>query len=128
MNGKWKKDKERKKEELRKKYKNKAKGFKVIIEEMKQRISAKLRSWDVIALEATNVGKINFFDATQNNSGVNWRKILSHIKRMRNGIWKWNLNLELENVNIQENVEITTEDVTMQLYATMNSGVLAQEV
>ena len=43
MNGKWKKDKERKKE-LRKKYKNKAKGFKVIIEEMKQRISAKLRS------------------------------------------------------------------------------------
>ena len=47
---------------------------------------------------------------------------------MRNGIWKWNLNLELENVNIQENVEITTEDVTMQLYGTMNSGVLAQEV
>ena len=44
MNGKWKKDKERKKEELRKKHKNKAKGFKVIIEEMKQRISAKLRS------------------------------------------------------------------------------------
>ena len=39
--GKWKKDKKRKKEKLRKKYRIKVKGFKVVIEEMKQRISAK---------------------------------------------------------------------------------------
>ena len=37
---KWKKDKKGNKEELRKKYRVKAKGFKVVIEELKQRISA----------------------------------------------------------------------------------------
>ena len=39
--GKWKKDKKRKKEELRMKYRIKVKGSKVVIEELKQRISAK---------------------------------------------------------------------------------------
>ena len=39
--GKWKKDKKRKKEELRKKYRIKVKDFKVVIEELKQRISVK---------------------------------------------------------------------------------------
>ena len=39
--GKWKNNKERKKEELRRKYRIKAKGFKVAIEELNQRISTK---------------------------------------------------------------------------------------
>ena len=39
--GKWKKDKKRKKEEQRRKYRIKVKGFKVVIEELKQRISTK---------------------------------------------------------------------------------------
>ena len=51
--------------------------------------------------------------------------------------WLKEVELELENVNIQENVEITKEDVTMQLRkmpklegtrVRRNSGVLAQEV
>ena len=39
--GKWKNNKERKKEELRRKYRIKAKGFKVVIEGLNQRISTK---------------------------------------------------------------------------------------
>ena len=39
--GKWKKDKKRKKEELKKKYRMKVKGFNVVTKELKQRISAK---------------------------------------------------------------------------------------
>ena len=41
LKGKSKKDKKQKKEELRKKYRIKAKDFKVVIEELKQRMSAK---------------------------------------------------------------------------------------
>ena len=40
--GKWEKDqKKKRKEEVRKKYRIKAKGFKVVVEELKQRITAK---------------------------------------------------------------------------------------
>ena len=52
-----KKIKKRKKEELRKKYRIKVKGFKVAIEELKQIISAKS--------EARNIVKTNFSDATK---------------------------------------------------------------
>ena len=105
---KWKK-RQKKEKRIGKKYRMKAKGFIVIIEELKQRILQNLRSWDVITPETTNIGKTNSSDATKKysiksyvekkylrthvpsnakkgkNCGVNCGINQSHIKRILNG-------------------------------------------
>ena len=70
--GKWEKDKKRKKEDLRAKYRIKVKGFNFVKEKLKQRICKiskefmqNLRRSDVIMSEATNIGKTNFSNATK---------------------------------------------------------------
>ena len=106
--GKWKKDNKRKKGELRKKYRIKAKGFKVVTEELKQRISEKsekLRRYrtrdnqyrqnklfqcNQKALYQELGGKerstqFHLMQKKRKNSGVNCGTILFHTKRMLNG-------------------------------------------
>ena len=53
--------KTKKKEELRQKYRIKAKGFKVVIEKLKQRISAKSERLRCYRIQ----GKTNFSDVTK---------------------------------------------------------------
>ena len=62
--GKWEKEK-KKKEELRKKYRIKAKGFKALIEELKQRIFAKSEKLRRYRARGNQYKKKNFFDATK---------------------------------------------------------------
>ena len=70
--GKWEKDKKRKKEDLRRIYRIKVKGFNFVIEKLKQRICKISKEFmqnlgrsDVIMPEATNIGKTNFSNATK---------------------------------------------------------------
>ena len=105
--GKWKKDKKRQKGELRRKYRIQAKGFKVVIEELKQRVSAKsetLRRYRTRGnqyrqnnffrcnqkalykeIEKKDIHKFHLMQKNRKNSGVNSGIVLSNTKRILNG-------------------------------------------
>ena len=131
-----KKIKKKKKEELRKKYKIKVKCFKVITEVLKQRISAKsekLRYYDARgkqyrqnklfrcnqrALYQELGGKERSTQVPSNAEEANkfWSKVGDNpVPYKEDAEWLKEVELELENIKIQEYVEITKEDVTMQI-------------
>ena len=139
--GKWKKDKKRKKEELRKKYRIKVKDFKVVIEELKQRISVKSENLRRYGAQANQyrqnklfrcnrkalyqklVGKERSIQVSLNAEETKefWSKLLdSPVPYREDAEWLKEVELEVENDNIQENVEITKEDVTMELRKMLN--------
>ena len=134
--GKWKKDKKRQKGELRRKYRIQAKGFKVVIEELKQRVSAKsgtLRRYctrgnqyrqnklfrcNQKALYQELGGKERYTQVPSNaeESKEFWSKFWDNLVQYKEDTeWLNEVELELEISNIQENVEKTKEDVTIQL-------------
>ena len=139
--GKWKKDKKRKKEELRKKYRIKVKDFKVVIEELKQRISVKSENLRRYGAQANQyrqnklfrcnrkalyqklVGKERSIQVSLDAEETKefWSKLLdSPVPYREDAEWLKEVELEVENDNIQENVEITKEDVTMELRKMLN--------
>ena len=132
--GKLKKDKERKKEELRNKYRIKVKGFKVVIEQLTQRISAKLEKLRTYGARDKQYRQNKLFRRNQkalyqelggkerstrvplNAEEVKkyWSKLWHNfVPYTEDAEWLKEVELELENVNIQENVEMSKENVTM---------------
>ena len=114
----------------------KAKGFKVVIEELKQRISAKseklicypardnqyrqnkLSRCNQKALFQDLGGKVTPAQVASNAEeakefwSILWDNPLPY---KEDADWLREVELELENVNIQDKVEITKEDITLQL-------------
>ena len=124
------------KKELRKKSRMKAKGLKVVIEKLKQRISAKsekLRFYrardnqymqnklfrcNLKALYQELDGKVTPAQVPSNAEEAKefWSILWDNpVPYKEDAEWLKEVELELENVNIQEKVETTKEDVTMQL-------------
>ena len=59
----WKNIKHKRKDELRRKYSIKTKGFETVIEELKQRITAKAGKWKRSRLDWLSIDQINCFTA-----------------------------------------------------------------
>ena len=126
----------KKKKELGKKHIMKAKCFKVVIEELKQRISAKseklrfYRAWDN-QYRQNKLSRCNQKASYQELGGkVRPAQVPSNAEEAKefwsilwdnpvpykdDAEWLKEVELELENVNVQDKVETTKEDVTMQL-------------
>ena len=117
--GKWKRDKKRKTEELKKKYGIQIEGFKVVIEELKQRISAKSEKLRRYHARGNQYRKNKLSRCNQkalHEVKDFWSELWdSHVPHKEDADWLKKVELELENVDIQDNVEITKEDVTKQL-------------
>ena len=129
------------KEILGEKYRIKAKGFRVVIEELKQRISSnsekrrcyraggnpyrqkKLFLCNQKSLYQELDGKERFTQAPLNAEHAKefWIKLWDNpVPYKEDAEWLKEAELELENVNIQDKVEIAKENVTMQLWKIPN--------
>ena len=114
----------------------KAKGFKVVTEELKQRISAKseklrcyrargnqyrqnkLSQCNQKALHQELGGKVTPAQVPSNAEEAKefWSILWDNpVPYKDDAEWLKEVELELENVNVQDKVETTKEDVTMQL-------------
>ena len=123
-------------EELRMKYRIEAKGFKVVVEELKQRISAKsekLRGYHALgnqyrqnklfccnqkALYQELGGKERSTQVAPNAEEEKgfWSKLWDNpLPYKEDAEWLKEVELELENINIQKDGEIIKEDITIQL-------------
>ena len=114
----------------------KKKGFKVVSEELKQRIFAKSEKLRFYSARDNQYRQKKLFRCNQKASyqelggKVRPVQVLSNAKEAKefwsilwdnpvpykeDAEWLKEVQLELENVNIQEKIETTKEDVTMQL-------------